>query len=178
MMADINLKGTKTEKNLKKALQGEALAHLKYRLYKSQLSKYSKEHEQIIDEIIHNEKEHGKIWFKALHDDVIQANVENLLDAYIGEKYECLEMYPSFSRIAEDEGFYDIAKLFYQVAKIEGYHMKQFEKMKADIETGKSFGGDDEVRWKCLNCGYQYDGKEALDKCPVCSHPKKHFVKI
>lgn len=177
-MKDINLKGTKTEKNLQKALEGEALAHLKYQFYKSKISNYSKEYEQILDEIIHNEKEHGKIWFKQLHDGEVPSDVENLLDAYLGEKYEHLEMYPNFSCVAEEEGFYEISKLFYQIAKIEGYHMQEFEQMKNNMKTGKGFKSNDEVTWKCLNCGYQYDGVESLDECPVCKHPRKHFMKI
>lgn len=171
------LKNTKTEKNLMEALKGEALAHLKYQFYRSVISNFSKEYEQILDEIIHNEKEHGKIWFKQLHDGEMPSNVENLLDAYMGEKYEHLEMYPQFSRVAKEEGFDEIAKLFEEIAKIEGYHMELFEKLRNNIKEDKTFKGDEDC-WKCLNCGYQYKGDIGIDVCPICNHPRKHFIKI
>ena len=181
----MNLKGSKTEKNLETALQGEALAHLKYLFYKSKISDYSKDYESILDEIAHNEKEHCKIWFKQLHDGSIPDDVENLLDAYLGEKYEHLEMYPNFSRVAREEGFEEISKLFDEIAKIEGYHMLQFEQMRGHIIDDLDFYGDikdngyvSSVRWKCLNCGYQYVGVEALDECPICKHPRKYFTRV
>ena len=173
----MNLKGSKTEKNLFEALQGEALAHLKYQFYRSKISNYSKEYEAILDEIVHNEKEHGKIWFKQLHDGEIPSDVENLLDAYIGEKHEHIEMYPHFSRVAKEEGFDEIARLFNEVAKIEGKHMEKFDELLNNIKDENTFVSDNEVEWKCLNCGYIYDGNEAMDECPVCKHPRKYFVK-
>ena len=175
----MDLKGSETEKNLETALQGEAVAHLKYLFYKSKISNYSKEYEQILDEIAHNEKEHCKIWFKQLHDGNIPDDLENLLDAYLGEKYEHLEMYPHFSRVAKEEGFDEISRLFGEVALIEGYHMRQFQELKEQIENNVTFDSPlVTVTWKCLNCGYQYLGDKALDECPICNHPKKYFVKM
>ena len=180
----MELKGSKTEKNLETALQGEALAHLKYQFYRSSISNYSKEYEQILDEIVHNEKEHGKIWFKQLHDGKVPDDANNLLDAYLGEKYEHLEMYPEFSKVAYEEGFTEIGKLFEEIAKIEGYHMLQFEQMRENVVKDIAFYGSIEdgkvlpVDWKCLNCGYHYNGNEALEKCPVCNHPMKYFIKL
>lgn len=180
----MELHGSETEKNLMTALQGEALAHLKYQFYRSRISDYSKEHEQVLDEIAHNEKEHGKIWFKLLHEGAVPDDVTNLLDAFIDEKYEHLVMYPKFGKVAEEEGFDDIARLFYEIADIEGTHMQKFAELRYDIEEGKTFYGDidDGVvsvgYWKCLNCGYQYKGVEALDECPICKHPKKYFTKL
>ena len=173
-----NLKGSKTEKNLEAALQGEALAHLKYQFYKSKISNYSKEYEAILDEIVHNEKEHGKIWFKLLHDGDVPKDEINLGDAYFGERYEHMEMYPHFSRVAKEEGFYEISKLFEEVAKIEGYHMQKFQELQDNINNESTFKQDgEEIEWKCLNCGYQYKGNVAIDICPVCNHPRKHFTK-
>ncbi len=171
-----DLKNTKTEKNLMMALKGEALAHLKYQFYRSLISNYSKEYEAILDEIIHNEKEHGKIWFKQLHNGEMPSDIENLLDAYIGERYEHLEMYPHYSRVAKEEGFDEISKLFEEIAKIEGYHMEVFEELRECVSTEENFKGEDDC-WKCLNCGYQYKGNVAIDVCPVCNHPRKHFTK-
>ena len=171
----MELKGTKTEKNLQKALQGEALAHLKYQWYKSQLSNLSKEYEKILDEIVHNEKEHGKIWFKALHNGEMPNDLENLLDSYEGEKLEHLEMYPHFSRVAEEEGFKDISRLFYQIGLIEGYHMEQFQQLREHLDDVHK--SSEEVVWKCLNCGYKVKGEDAPLECPVCNHQRKYFTK-
>lgn len=175
----MNLKGTKTEENLIKALQGEALAHLKYQFYKSKIANFSKEYESIIDEIVHNEKEHGKLWFKALNDGVVPDDVINLGEAYFGERYEHIEMYPHFSRVAKEEGFEEIAKLFEEIGKIEGHHMEVFETIKNEINANSTFKKkNDTTVWKCLNCGYQYEGDFAVEECPVCKHQKKYFVEI
>lgn len=174
----MTLKGSKTEKNLEIALQGEALAHMKYQFYRSSISNYSKEYEQILDEIVHNEKEHSKIWFKQLHNGKVPDDLDNLLDAYLGEKYEHLDMYPKFSKVAYEEGFDEIGKLFEEVAKIEGYHMLQFERLREDLLHYDNFSSAENVVWKCLNCGYRYVGDEALLECPVCKHPLKYFTKL
>lgn len=174
----MELKNSETEKVLKEALSGEALAHLKYQFYRSRISNYSKEYEQILDEIVHNEKEHGKIWFKLLHNGEVPNDIENLLDAYEGEKYEHLEMYPKFEKIAREEGFEDIANLFHEVAIIEGHHMEKFKELRLNIEKDDVFDSEGIIYWKCLNCGYTYDGMAALEECPVCKHPKKYFTKL
>ena len=168
------LKGTETEKNLKLALQGEALAHLKYQFYKSKLIDFNKKYEVLLDEIIHNEKEHGKIWFKLLHDDNIPSNEENLLDAIKGESYEHLTMYPKFADVAEQEGFVEVAELFRKVAIIEGNHSKQFNQIKDEVTDDDFYITDG--YWKCLNCGHIFKGD--LEVCPVCKHPKKYFIKL
>lgn len=174
----MELKGSRTEECLMEALQGEALAHLKYQFYRSRINNYSKEYEQILDEIVHNEKEHGKIWFKLLHDGAVPDDMENLLDAFEGERHEHLVMYPNFGDIAKEEGFDDIANLFYKVAKIEGQHMEKFLELREAIELGITFECDETITWKCLNCGYEYYGESAIEECPVCKHPKKHFTKL
>lgn len=172
-----DLKDTQTEKNLYRAFTGEALAHLKYQFYKSKLSEYSKEYETILDEIIHNEKEHGKIWFKLLNDG-IQDNETNLLDAIHGETFEHTDMYPTFSKIAEEEGFHEIAELFKSVGEIEGTHAETFKMLQIQLKDDLLFKSYSTEKWKCLNCGYEYTGKNAPTECPVCKHPRKYFQKI
>ena len=174
----MDLKGSETEKNLIEALKGEALAHLKYQFYRSKIGEYSKEYEQIFDEIIHNEKEHGKIWFKLLNDGSVPDDLANLEDAFIGERYEHIGMYPKFSDVAKEEGFDEISELFLEVARIEGYHMNTFLRLLGEIESLDNFLSNTDVEWKCLNCGYQYEGDEALLNCPVCNHPIKYFIKL
>lgn len=173
----MNLKGSKTEKNLEKALQGEALAHLKYQFYKSQLSKTSKEVESILDEIIHNEKEHGKLWFKALHDGKMPSDERNLRDAMNGENEEYQTMYPEFARVARAEGFNEIAELFEGVARIEGSHRDEFVEILKCIENKELFEDDNKCYWKCKNCGHIHYGTTAPEICPICAHPQKYFVR-
>ena len=169
-----DFENSKTKECLKRAFAGEAMAHLKYQFYKSKLANYSKKYETVFDEIIHNEKEHGEIWFKHLHDNVIDDNVVNLLDAIKGETFEHLEMYPVYSQIAKEEGCDEISKLFEDIAEIEGRHSQEFSKI---LDEVKSDYYDEEATWKCLNCGHIVKGK-APDECPVCKHPKKYFVQI
>ena len=175
-----SIKGTRTEENLKTALQGEALAHLKYQFYRSKISEYSKEYEKILDEIVHNEKEHGKIWFKLLHEGSVPDDSVNLADAIKGESYEFSEMYPEFGRIAREEGFDEIADLFEAVAVIEGHHADMFKTLKVNIDEGDVTFVDDDLsaKWKCLNCGEIVEGGFAPFECPVCSHPQKYFVRL
>lgn len=177
----MDLKGSKTEENLMKALQGEALAHLKYQFYKSKLVDVNKGYEHILDEIIHNEKEHGKIWFKTLHDGAVPDNITNLIDAIEGETYEANVMYKEFGDTAIEEGFKDIGELFHSVADIEAEHSHTFEVMKYEVSKSddllyKSVNDEDTI-WKCLNCGHIVKGKSAPLECPVCKHPMKYFVK-
>ena len=169
---------SKTYKNLETALQGEALAHLKYQFYKSKLSNTSKKLENILNEIIHNEKEHGKIWFKLLHNGDVPDDKENLRDAISGELMEHEEMYPMFAKKAYEEGFDEIGDLFSSVAEIEGQHAHEFSVILENIEKDYLFSDEEEVNWICLNCGHIYYGKHAPDECPVCKHPRKYFVRL
>lgn len=173
----MNFIGSKTQKNLKKALQGEALAHLKYQFYRSQLSKTSKDLAKHLDEIIHNEKEHGKIWFKLLNNDKIPNDQINILNAIDGEIYEHISMYPKFAEEAYEEGFDHIGKLFEGVATIEGQHAEEFDEMLKWLSSKKLFKDDEEWGWLCLNCGHIHYGKEAPKNCPICNHPQIYFVR-
>lgn len=173
-----DLKGTETEKNLQKALMGEALAYMKYTFYKKGLSEYSKTFEPLLDLIIHNEKEHAEIWFKQLHNGKIPDNIINLLDAISGEKEEHLVLYPEYSRVAKEEGFDEISDLFKEIAIIEGNHAKEYENLLKQVKDEKFYVG--ECYWKCLNCGHIHksiDGK-APSECPVCKHPQKYFQRL
>jgi len=170
-----NLKGTKTEENLKTAFAGEAQAATKYAYYASQAKKEG--YNQIADffaETSGNEKEHAKLWFKALHDG-IPNTVENLKDAADGENYEWTDMYAGFAKTAEEEGFPRLAYLFKAVASIENGHEKRYRKLLENIENGVVFQREEEQVWICVNCGHVVLAKCAPEKCPVCDHPKAYF---
>lgn len=173
----LNLKGTHTYNNLIKAFEGEAKAHLKYLFYKSKIANLSKEYEEILNEIAHNEKEHGKIWFKFLHNGNIPDDIINLYDAILGETEEYKTMYPEFARVAREEGFNNIANAFEKVAEIEGKHAEKFSEMLNNIKNENLFEGNELNYWKCKNCGYIFLGKKAPLECPVCSHPQKYFTR-
>lgn len=166
----MNLKNTQTEKNLIAALQGEALAHMKYMIYASLIGKESKIHEKLINEIAHNEKEHWKVYAKLLLQDEYYNNNRNLADAIMGEHNECSSMYPEFARIAREEGFDEIADKFEAISKIECHHEKEF-----DIILKESQKEDFTSFWKCSNCGYIHNGAKPPEKCPICDHPKNYF---
>lgn len=172
-MAD--LKGTKTEANLKEAFAGESQARNKYTYYASKAKKDGYvQIAKIFEETAANEKEHAKIWFKLLHDG-IGTTKENLLDAAEGENYEWTDMYAGFAKEAREEGFTHIASLFESVAKIEKEHEERYRKLLANIEGDLVFSRDNDVIWHCSNCGHIHIGKKAPEMCPVCEHPKAHF---
>lgn len=170
-----NLKGTKTELNLQTAFAGEAQAATKYTYYASQAKKDG--YNQVADfflETAGNEKEHAKLWFKALHDG-IPDTVANLKDAAGGENYEWNEMYAGFAKTAEEEGFPRLAYLFKAVAAIENGHEKRYRKLLSNIEDGVVFKREDQQVWICSNCGHVVVANCPPEKCPVCDHPKAYF---
>lgn len=169
------LKGTKTEANLKAAFAGESEARNKYTYYASKAKKEG--YEQIAElflETAQNEKEHAKIWFKLLHDGMPETK-ENLLDAAFGEHYEWTEMYENFAKDAKEEGFDRIAYLFKAVAKIEKEHEERYRKLLSNLEEGLVFSKDGDTIWQCANCGHIHVGQKAPAKCPVCDHPQAYF---
>ena len=171
----MNLKGTKTEKNLMEAFAGESQARNKYTYYASKAKKEG--YEQIAAfflETADNEKEHAKIWFKLLHDGV-GSTVDNLKDAAAGENGEWTDMYARMEKEAREEGFNDIADLFKGVAAIEKEHEERYLALLKNIEDGTVFKKNQKVVWICRNCGHIVDSAEAPDKCPVCDHPKAYF---
>ena len=172
----MNLKGSKTEKNLLAAFAGESQAYTKYTYYASKARKDG--YQQIGDlfeETAKNEKEHAKIWFKQLHGGEMPETTENLKDAAAGENYEWTDMYATFAKEAEEEGFTELARLFKGVAAIEKAHEERYLKLLKNIEDGIVFSRDGDTIWKCGNCGHIVVGKKAPEICPVCAHPKAYF---
>lgn len=172
-----DLKGTKTEKCLQDAFAGESMARMKYTYYSSQAKKDGYvQISNIFAETANNEKEHAELWFKWLHpDNKIPDTITNLKDAAAGEHYETTEMYPSFAKIAEEEGFTEIAKQFLGAAGVEKEHEERYRKLTDNIVDGKVFVREEEVLWQCANCGHIQKSKAAPEKCPVCYHPKAYF---
>lgn len=172
----MELKGSKTEKNLMTAFAGESQASVKYLYYASKAKKEGYEQiKGVFEETSRNEKEHAKLWFKLLHGGTIPTTTENLKDAANGENYEVNIMYDEFAKTAREEGFEDIAKLFDGVAKVESAHEKRYLKFLKNIEDDMVFKRGEELVWICRNCGHLHYGQEAPNLCPVCSHPKAYF---
>lgn len=171
-----NLKGTRTEENLKTAFAGESQARNKYSYYASKAKKDGYvQIANIFEETAANEKEHAKIWFKLLHSGAVPSTIENLKDAADGENYEWTDMYAAFAKDAREEGFEDIAVLFEEVGKIEKEHEERYRKLLANIEDGLVFSRDGDRIWQCSNCGHITVGKNAPEECPVCAHPQSYF---
>ena len=171
----MELKGSKTEKNLMAAFAGESQATNKYTYYASKAKKDGYEQiAAIFEETANNEKEHAKMWFKLLHGG-IPDTIANLADAAAGENYEWTDMYATFAKEAEEEGFAEIARQFRGVAAIEKTHEERYRKLLANIEGGVVFSRDGDMIWECRNCGHIHIGKQAPEVCPVCAHPKAYF---
>ena len=172
----MELKGSKTEKNLMAAFAGESQAKTKYEYYASQAKKDGYEQiAAIFEETSRNEKEHAKLWFKYLHGGAVPKTVENLKDAANGENYEWTDMYAEFAKTAKEEGFDELATLFEEVGKIEKEHEERYLTLLKNIEDDRVFKKDGEKMWICRNCGHVYFGTEAVDVCPVCKHPKSYM---
>lgn len=172
----MELKGSKTEKNLMTAFAGESQARNKYTYYASKAKKDGYEQiAAIFEETANNEKEHAKMWFKELHGGSIPDTVTNLNDAADGENYEWTDMYDEFAKTAKEEGFDRLAYLFEAVGKIEKEHEERYRKLIENIEGGLVFSKDGDTIWKCRNCGHIVIGKKAPEVCPVCAHPKSYF---
>jgi rubrerythrin len=170
------LKGTKTEENLKSAFAGESQAFTKYNYYASKAKKDGYvQIGQLFEETAANEKEHAKIWFKLLHGGAVPSTEQNLADAAAGENFEWTDMYENFAREAREEGFDRIANLFLAVAAIEKAHEERYRKLLSNIEEGVVFSKDGEAIWECSNCGHIVIGKKAPEVCPVCNHPQSYF---
>ena len=166
--------GTKTEKNLREAFAGESQARNKYTYFASVAKKAG--YEQIAAlflETANNEREHAKIWLKALGG--IGNTSENLLRAAAGENAEWTDMYERMAQDAEDEGFLELASKFRAVGAIEKRHEERFRLLLDNLESTEIFKKDDVVMWKCRNCGHVHVGKEAPNICSVCNHPQGYF---
>ena len=172
----MDLKGTKTEKNLMEAFAGESQARNKYTYFASKAKKEGYEQiAAIFQETADNEKEHAKMWFKLLNGGDIGTTAENLQAAADGENYEWTDMYDGFAKTAKEEGFTHIAYLFEEVAKIEKEHEQRYLKLLENVKEGKVFEAGEVKIWKCRNCGHIVVGTSAPEVCPVCSHPKAYF---
>ena len=170
----MELKGSKTEKNLMAAFSGESEARNKYTYFASVAKKEGYEQiAAIFQKTADNEKEHAKMWFKELG--ALGDTAHNLLAAANGENYEWTDMYATFAKEAEEEGFTAIAAKFRMVAAIEKTHEERYRALLNNVEMQKVFEKADEAIWECRNCGHLVMGKKAPEVCPVCAHPRSYF---
>jgi rubrerythrin len=173
----MELKGSKTEKNLMEAFAGESMARNKYTYFSSKAKKDGYvQMGNIFEETANNEKEHAKIWFKLLLEGGAIPDTAKCLEmAASGEHGEWTEMYPRMEKEAREEGFTQIANLFKMVAGIEKEHEERYRALAANLADQKVFAREEEKVWQCSNCGYTFIGKSAPLKCPVCAHPQDYF---
>lgn len=183
----IPLKGSETEKNLLKAFAGECQARTRYSFFASVARKEG--YEQIggiFDETAENEREHAKVFFKFLEGGeveirasypagIIKTTIENLDAASEGEYKEWGVLYPAFEKKAREEGFEEIADAFKEIAEVEKWHERRYNKLLKNLAEGKVFKKSESVYWKCRNCGYVHEGKEAPKECPACKHPQAFY---
>ncbi|MBQ6937842.1 MAG: rubrerythrin family protein [Clostridia bacterium] len=170
----MKFEGTKTEKNLLAAFAGESQARNKYTYFASVAKKEGYQQiAAIFEETANNEKEHAKLWFKAL--ELLGSTPENLLAAAEGENYEWTDMYKTFADEAEEEGFKELAAQFRMVAQIEKAHEERYRKLLSNVEMQAVFAKSEETMWECRNCGHLVIGKKAPELCPVCKHPQAYF---
>ncbi len=186
----MKLKGSETEKNLLKSFAGESQARNRYTFFASVAKKAGFEQiAGIFQETADNEKEHAEIFFKYLEESggeeveieagfpagKIGTTEENLLAAAEGEKMEWGTLYPKFKETAEKEGFRDVAVSFQEISEVEEQHEKRYRRLLENVKAKKVFKKDKVVRWKCRNCGYVHEGKEAPKICPACKHPQSYY---
>ena len=186
-----SLKGSKTAENLMKSFAGECQARTRYTYYSSVAKKEGYvQISNIFMETAENEKEHAKRFYKFLKNDYSGEQIEitagypvalyddtlkNLKAAASGENEEWTDLYPTFAKIADEEGYPEIAAVYRQIAKVENHHEIRYNKLAKNIEEDKVFKKDETVLWKCNNCGYIYEGAEAPMACPACAHPQSYF---
>ena len=182
-----SLKGTKTEQNLLKAFAGESQARMRYNYFAKQAKKEGLEQiAGIFEETAENEKEHAKRFFKFLEGGMVEitasypagkigTTLENLKASAEGENEEWTELYPEFAKIAEEEGFKEVAIAFKMIATVEKAHEERYSTLYNKLEEGKVFEKGDKIVWKCRNCGYLHEGTKAPKMCPACLHPQSYF---
>lgn len=181
------IKGSLTEQNLLKAFAGESQARMRYDYFASQAKKEGLEQiAALFTETALNEKEHAKRFFKFLEGrpveitatypaGIISTTSENLKAAAEGENEEWTDLYPGFGRIAEEEGFKEVASAFRMIAKVEKAHEARYLKLLKNLNDGHIFERNERLVWKCRNCGFLHEGKKAPQKCPACLHPQSYF---
>lgn len=182
-----SLTGTKTEQNLLKAFAGESQARMRYDYFAKQAKKEGLEQiSAIFAETALNEKEHAKRFFSFLEGNMVEitatypagkigTTMENLKASADGEQEEWEELYPEFARVAEEEGFKEVAIVFKMIAKAEVAHEARFRTLYDNLEEGKVFKRGDKVVWKCRNCGFLHEGTAAPKLCPACKHSQAYF---
>lgn len=170
----MDLKGSKTEKNLYTAFTGEAMAHTKYLIYSDKAKNEGFEQiGELFKYTAENELEHARIWFENLG--FLSTTLNNLYDAKSGENFEWSKMYKDFANVAKDEGFTKIAKLFENIAEIEKSHEERYSKLLANIENNEVFSKSSDVVWECRNCGHKVIATSAPKICPVCKKEEAYF---
>ena len=182
-----SIKGTRTEQNLLKSFAGESQARSRYTYFASVAKKEGFEQiAAVFMETAEQEKEHAKRFFKFLEGGMVEITAsypagiisttkENLAAAAAGENEEWSDMYPEFAKVADEEGFPEIAVAFRMIAKVEAEHEKRYRKLLSNIENGTEFSDSEEIEWQCRNCGYVFRGKKAPEVCPACAHPQAFF---
>ena len=182
-----SVKGTKTEQNLLKSFAGESQARGRYVYFASIAKKEGYEQiAAIFNETAEQEKEHAKRFFKFLVGGMVEitasypagilsTTVENLKAAAAGENEEWSELYPEFAKVADEEGFPQIAEAFRRIATVEAGHEARYLKLYERMINGTVFEDEEEIEWQCRNCGYIHKGKKAPEVCPACQHPKAYF---
>lgn len=172
----MELKGTKTEKNLNEAFAGESMARNKYTYFAEIARKEG--YNEIADvflETARNEQEHAKVWFEALHGEEIKTTEDALNAAAAGENYEWTEMYKGFSEDAKEEGFTRLAKLFELVGNVENRHDSRYRELAKEVSTETVYAKDADVLWICAKCGHIHTGKKAPKMCPICHAEQRYF---
>ena len=173
----MELKGSKTEQNLRDAFAGETQARSKYDYFASVAKKEGYEQiAAIFQATANNEKEHAKLWFKALQG--IGTTPENLSAAAAGENFEWTDMYDRFAKEADEEGFPEIALMYRMIAVAEKYHEERFRRLLERVEGGTMFRNGTPIKWRCRNCGFVFEGPEAPEECPACKHPRDYFERL
>ncbi len=182
-----SLKGTKTEQNLLKSFAGESQAKMRYEYFAKQAKKEGLEQiAALFEETAMNEKAHAKRFFKFLEGGMVEITasypagkigntLENLKASAEGENEEWADLYPEFAKIADEEGFKEIANAWRMIAKVEKAHEERFKKLYENLEAGRVFERNGKIMWKCRNCGYIHEGEKAPKTCPACLHPQSYF---
>ena len=182
----MGIKGSKTEQNLLKSFAGESQARNRYVFFASQARKDGFEQiAAIFEETAENEKEHAEVFFKYLEGGPVEitstypagkigTTAENLAAAAEGENEEWTELYPAFAKVAEEEGFADVAESFTEISEVEEQHEIRYRKLLANVEAGRVFKRETTVKWRCRNCGYIHEGPEAPEECPACKHAQAY----
>ena len=183
----MNLKGSRTEKNLLAAFAGESQARNRYTFFASAAQKEGFEQiSGIFLETAGNEKEHAEVFFKHLQGGnaeitamypagVIGKTADNLLAAAEGEKLEWGTLYPEFARVAEEEGFPKVAESFTEIAEVEQFHESRYRALLKNVKEGSVFKKKNSIKWHCRNCGYIHEGSEAPKVCPACKHAQSYY---